>query len=306
MSARRTTDPLTRKAIREARSLIQDAEKNDANEAETRRRIERIFEFVMGYDPFRHLSRERAIRGSGETEHVDFAVELERDGEKHPVIMIEIKRVNVDLAPKHLRQVSSYAINAGCEWIILTNGREWRLYHVSFGQPPVTKHIYSWNLLSDEVPLLAERFALVSYKSVSRGALDDLWQKTNVLLPRNLLEALLNPESLAGIRRSLRRSTGVLVSPEEIVGGIRRLLNESALAEMENIHISLPPRKPRRKRRSRDVAETHQEAEEGSSPEPRGRRPGTSVGQDAQESPPSSHEADPTDTPGSCGPLIGS
>jgi hypothetical protein len=29
-------------------------------EADTRRRIERIFENVMGYDPFIHLSRERS------------------------------------------------------------------------------------------------------------------------------------------------------------------------------------------------------------------------------------------------------
>ena len=102
-----------------------------------------MFEFLMGYDPLKHLSRERAVRGAGETEHVDFAIQLEETEEPKPEIMIEIKRVNVDLAPKHLKQVSSYAINAGCEWILLTNSKEWRLYHVSFGQPPVTKIIYS-------------------------------------------------------------------------------------------------------------------------------------------------------------------
>jgi len=61
----------------------------------------------MGYDPFKHLSRERAVRGAGETEHVDFAIELEEGDDSRPVIMVEVKRVNVDLAQKHLQQVSS-------------------------------------------------------------------------------------------------------------------------------------------------------------------------------------------------------
>ncbi len=45
-----------RRAIRDARTIVEQSLKSDVNEAETRRRIERIFENVMGYDPFVHLS----------------------------------------------------------------------------------------------------------------------------------------------------------------------------------------------------------------------------------------------------------
>jgi len=166
--ARVKIDKNVRRSILDARRMIQEAEKIDCNEAETRRRIERIFETLMGYDVFKHLSRERAVRGAGETEHVDFAIQLGQGEEAKPVIMLEIKRVNVDLARKHLRQVSSYAINAGCEWILLTNSKEWRLYHVSFGQPPVTKLIQSWNILTDDVSVLAKRFELISFKSLRK------------------------------------------------------------------------------------------------------------------------------------------
>lgn len=41
---RTTLDKETKKAILDARSMIQSAEKADCNEAETRRRIVRIFE----------------------------------------------------------------------------------------------------------------------------------------------------------------------------------------------------------------------------------------------------------------------
>ena len=243
--ARQKIDRETKKVILEARKMIADVARTDGNEAETRRRVERIFESIMGYDAFKHISREHAVRGAGETEHCDFAIQLDNGETTKPVIFVELKRVNVDLAPKHLKQVSSYAINAGCEWIILTNGREWRLYHVSFGQPPETKIISSWNLLQDEPASLAEKFALVSYRNVRTKGLDKLWEKANVLTPNNLLSAVLSEESIRLLRRQLKKATDVLVTPEEVVGAIRRILNEVALGEMENIKISLPEKKKR-------------------------------------------------------------
>lgn len=251
--ARAKVDKETRRAILDARSMIVAAEKSDCNEAETRRRIERMFETLMGYDPFTHLSRERAVRGAGETEHVDFAIELGEGEEKHPVVMVEIKRVTVDLARKHLKQVSSYAINAGCEWILLTNGKEWGLHHVSFGQPPITKHIVTWDLVTDDVAVLADRFNLISLKSIRKGALDKLWQTTKVLSPRSMLEAILSVDGIKTIRRTLKRDSGVAVSPEDLLAGIRRLLNEPALKELEDIQIVLPQRKRRTSKKSGEV-----------------------------------------------------
>ncbi len=185
-----------RKAIREARRLIQDVEKMDGNEATTRMTLERIFEGLMGYDVLRHLSRERAVKGAAETEHVDFAIQLEQGPDAKPLVMVEVKKVGMDLALKHLKQVSTYAINAGCEWILLTNGRDWRIYHVEFGQPPETTLLEQWNLLHDDAVVLADKFALLSYKNIKRGGLNALWRKTKLLEPRNLLAAILCEASL--------------------------------------------------------------------------------------------------------------
>ena len=287
---RTALDKETKRRILDARTMIQAAEKADCNEAETRRRIERIFESVMGYDAFRHLSRERAVRGAGETEHVDFAIQLDEGDTAKPEIMIEIKRVCVDLAPKHLKQVSSYAINAGCEWILLTNSKEWRLYHVSFGQPPVTKLIHGWNILTDDVSLVAKRFELISYKNVRKDGLDDLWQKTNVLHPRNLLQAILSEPSLNAVRRELRKDSGVLLTPEEIMSGVRRLLNETALSELENVRISIPEskRQPRRRKR-KDTQKSFSKNEEAPEPSDDGNPETTSSSEDSVQPFPGAH-----------------
>ena len=251
--ARKTVDRDTKKAIIAAKRMIEDVEHADGNEAETRRRVERIFGSLMGYDPFKHLSREHAVKGAGETEHVDFAIHVDGSTESSPTIMVELKRGGVDLALKHLKQVSSYAINAGCEWIVLTNGREWRVYHVSFGQPPETKLLKSWNLLTDDAAVLIECFGLISFKSVRKGGLDKLWQKSNVLTSRNVLAAILSEGSIKVLRRELKRSNHVAIAPEDVVAGLRRLLNEGALAELSSMRISLPERK-RRVRKPKPVA----------------------------------------------------
>jgi len=245
-----------RQAIREARKLIKQALDINGNEAETRRRVERIFEIVMGYDVFKHLSRERAVKGSAETEHVDFSIQLEPGIDAKPLVMVELKRVASDLARKHLKQVTSYAINAGCEWILLTNGREWRVYHVEFGQPPEVELLDSWNLLEDDISKLVPKFDLISLSSIKRNSLDRVWQRVKVFAPDQLLEAIMSEDALSAIRRYLYRNTGVRLKYEEIYTGISKLLNEKAAQSLSNIEPPKPKRRKRRKKKEEAEAVT--------------------------------------------------
>jgi len=237
---REKLDKERRKALREARRLIEAVYQADGNEAETRRRLERIFEAVMGYDALKHLSRERSISGAGETEYVDFAIQVEEKPNAEPAILIEVKRASVDLLQKHLKQVTGYAIDCGCEWVLLTNGRNWHLYHVEFGRPPATKLVESWNLLRDELEVLHSKFDLIGYRNVKRGGLDKLWERTEVLQPRSLLRAILCAETLRNIRRVLKRDTGVTVAADDIVGALRKMLNESSARVLQDVEVSLP------------------------------------------------------------------
>ncbi|MCP4644305.1 MAG: DUF2924 domain-containing protein [bacterium] len=229
-----------KRTLQDARNLIVAVQRTDGNEAETRRRVERIFERVLGYDPLINLSRERAVHGAGDTEHVDFVVQLEEGPDAPPLIMVELKRVGIDLAPKHLKQASRYAVDAGCEWVLLTNGRDWRLYHVEFGQPPKTKLVEQWNLLKDDSEVLSHKFDCISLKSLRKGYLDTLWQRTDALSPESFLQALVAPETIKTIRRILRRSTGVSVNADHVAGALRRMLNETAACVLEDVEIVLP------------------------------------------------------------------
>jgi predicted type IV restriction endonuclease len=237
-------DKETKKVLLNARSMIEDIAEA-GNEAVTRQRIEKIFETCMGFDILKHITPEYAVHGVGDAEYCDLAIRL--DEKTSPIVLVEIKRVKSDLSTKHLKQVASYAINKGCEWALLTNGREWRLYHISFDQPPQTTLVESWNIISDDLTVLADKFSLICYKSLKRDSLKQLWVKTNVLTAHNILKTILSENSISLIRRSLKSTKKrVAVSPEEVVGAIRRLLNETALAELENIKISLGYKKPKK------------------------------------------------------------
>jgi hypothetical protein len=245
--AKRSLDKDIRKAILEARSIVAAIAKVDAGEAETRKRIDHIFEILMGYDRFKHITEEYAIKGAGDTTHCDIAVQLGHEEESKPEMFVECKKVNINLTQKHIGQAASYAINYGCEWVLLTNSRDWKLYHITFGQPPQTKLIESWNLLDDDPLVLAKKFEIISYKNVKNRGLDTLWETVNVLNANNMLKAILSGESIKLYQRRLKKATGVRISPEDIVGQFRHLLNEAALSEMDNIRISLPARQRRPK-----------------------------------------------------------
>ena len=91
---------------------------------------------------------------------------------------MELKRVGHPLKKKDLKQVTSYAIDAGCEWVLLTNTKEWQVYHVTFGQPPETTLVQEWNLFDDDLNELYNNFQCISQKSVKKGGLKNLWKKT--------------------------------------------------------------------------------------------------------------------------------
>jgi len=246
------------KILSSIKEMVSEIDKVDANEAETRRRVERIFDQIMGYDVMRHITREHSIQGVGDTEHCDFAVIPDKTKSAIPSMLVEIKRVGMDIMTKHLKQAASYAINIGCEWILLTNCKDWKLYHILFGQPPQTKLIESWNIMEDEPAIVLKKFDLVSYDSIRKDKLGILWKKSSVLTAQNILGILLSESSISMVRRVLKKNTDVTVTPEEIVGAIRHLLNEASLVEMDKIRIT-HPEKPTRKQTPTKVEQNNHE-----------------------------------------------
>jgi hypothetical protein len=121
---------------------------------------------------------------------------------------------------------------------------------VEFGQPPETKLLDQWDLLKDDVNFLVKKFELINFKNVKKGKLDHLWAKTKILAPKSLLAAILSEDSIKLIIKNLKKTTKVTVSPEDVVSGLRKILNESAAIEMESIKICLPTRHSKKQQKA--------------------------------------------------------
>jgi hypothetical protein len=173
---------------------------------------------ALGYDKYTDLTTEYQVKG----EFADYGVRID----KELVAFIETKRVNTKLAPKHLRQVEMYAVNEGVEWLILTNGVHWQVYHLTGGLPVQIDLAIDVDLLGDTSP--SQKVNLLFYlsrESLKRRQMDELWKAKRATSPRSLAEVLVSPAVTAAIRKELRARTGQRVEEADLA----RLLRETVV-----------------------------------------------------------------------------
>jgi len=139
---------------------------------------------------------------------------------------IEVKRVATKLSTRHLRQVEMYALNEGVEWIILTNGSVWQVYHITGGLPVGIDLALEVDLLGEAPPAhkVNELFYL-SRESLKKRQIDELWKAKRATSPGSLAQVLVSDHVAEAIRKELWRQTGHRVDAAEIV----RLLTETVL-----------------------------------------------------------------------------
>jgi hypothetical protein len=133
-----------RAAVRRFSKPLADLVARDANEGDTRLLVTDFLCDGLGFDKYADLTTEYQVKG----EFADYGLRIDRD----LVGFIEVKRVATKLSTKHLRQVEMYAVNEGVEWVILTNGSVWQVYHITGGLPVVIDLGLEVDLLGDEPP----------------------------------------------------------------------------------------------------------------------------------------------------------
>ena len=190
----------------------------DANEADTRLFVTDFLFEALGYDKYAELSTEYRVKN----EYADYAIRVD----KELLAFVEVKRINTKLTAKHLRQVQTYAVNEGVEWIILTNGAQWQVYHLSGGLPLITDLAFEVDLLGDDSPgyKIGQMFYMTR-EAMKRHKLNELWQAKSATSPRSLSTIMLSPPVILAIRKELKKVTGYNVDASEVI----RLLKETCL-----------------------------------------------------------------------------
>ena len=205
-------------AVKKFAKPLNDLVTRDANEGDTRLLVTDFLCDGLGYDKYEDLTTEYEVKG----DFADYGVRIDKD----LVAFIEVKRVTTKLTTKHLRQVQMYAVNEGVEWLILTSGARWQVYHLTGGLPVLVDLAFDVDLLGEEtVAQKASQLYYISKESLKRRQIDELWKAKRATAPKSLANVVLSPAVTESIRKELRRTTGQNVEGSEI----SRLMKETVL-----------------------------------------------------------------------------
>lgn len=192
-------------------SVLEQQRARDVSEADTVTVIKDVLSEMFGYDKYSELTSEHSIRNT----YCDLAVKL--DGKLS--FLIEVKAIGIELKDSHVKQAIDYASNQGCEWVVLTNGIKWHLYHVLFKKPIDKEEIAHFDLLSvnpkneEEI----ERVYLLTREGFSKSALSEFRDRKDATSRFMLAAIILNSDAVqSAIRREIRRVSELMVDPEVI------------------------------------------------------------------------------------------
>ncbi len=115
------------KSVSKFQKVLRIAKDRDVNESDTVAVLNDIFGDVLGYDKYLEVTSELAIRGT----YCDLALRVEDKVQ----FLIEVKAIGIDLKDSHMKQACDYGANHGVQWVVLTNGIEWKVYRIRFEQP---------------------------------------------------------------------------------------------------------------------------------------------------------------------------
>jgi hypothetical protein len=211
-----------RSGIRKFGKPLADMIARDVNEADTRLLITDFLCEALGYDKYSDLTAEFAVKG----DFADFGLRID----KQLTALIEVKRVTTRLAPKHLRQVEDYGVREGVEWLILTNGAQWQVYHLASSMPITVDLAIDVDLLGPDHPSTkAEGLLPISREGMKHGVMDEAWKAKKATSPRAIAKALTSSAVITAVRKELRRETDYLATDTEVLGLVQGIIRSECL-----------------------------------------------------------------------------
>ena len=151
------------------RKVLDIARNRDLNESDTVAIINDMLSEMFGYAKYLEITGDLIIRGT----YCALAIRL--NGKFENGFLIECKRMGEMLTEEHMSQ----AANCGIQWVVLTNGIEWRLYRIRFEQPVGWDLVVSFSFESSDAKCeqdLEKLFCLCK-EGVKKGAREKLFKK---------------------------------------------------------------------------------------------------------------------------------
>lgn len=206
--------------VKRYQPILASAKARDVGEADTVTIIKDMLADVFGYDKYSEVTSEFSIRGT----YCDLAIKT--DGTLQT--LIEVKAIGLELKDAHVKQAIDYAANQGVDWVLLTNGMCWRVYHLTFSKPIEQELVVSidFSILNTRSENDIELLYLWCKEGWQRSVLDE-YNTQKQALSKFFVGAMLQTEPVLDvIRRELRR-----ISPDVRIdiGQIKEVLSNEVI-----------------------------------------------------------------------------
>lgn len=214
--------------IKKYQPILSSAKSRDLGEADTVTIIKDMLSDIFGYDKYTEITSEFSIRGT----YCDLAIKLDNNLET----LIEAKAIGLELKEQYVKQAVDYAANQGVDWVLLTNGVVWRVYHLVFAKPIEQELVLEFDAtnLSSRSDKDIETLYLLCKEGWQKSALGEYHTKKQAL-SRFFVGAILQTDVvLDTIRRELRRITpDVKIDTEQIADVLKNEVIKREVLEGE-------------------------------------------------------------------------
>jgi hypothetical protein len=194
--------------LKKYQKVLGAAKQRDIGETDTVTIITDFLCDALGYDKYKEVSSEHAIRGT----YVDRIVTV--DNKRR--FLIEAKAIGVELKDSHVKQAIDYAANEGVSWVVLSNGAVWRLYNLRFSKPIEKTLVFDINILScdckDEDTVSC--FGSLSSEGYSKDSLTELLNAKQTSSKYTVAAVLRTEKMVESIRKEVRRLSGIRLDLE--------------------------------------------------------------------------------------------
>lgn len=241
--------------VKRYQTVLSSAKARDVGESDTVTIVVDMLADVFGYDKYAEITSEHAIKGT----FCDLAIKF--DGKLQ--LLIEVKAIGLELKENFVKQAIDYAANQGVDWVVLTNGVLWRVYHVKFEKPIGQELLIEVDFasLNPKVEKDADNLYLFCKEGWTKSVLGDYRSQRQALSRFFLGNLMLSESVLQVVRRELKRiSPDIKVEIADIKQVIesevlKREVVEGDLAEAARKKISRSSTRALRARNDKSDAE---------------------------------------------------
>jgi predicted type IV restriction endonuclease len=210
--------------IKKFQSILNAAKTKDINESDTVVIVTDLLSEIFGYDKYSEITSEYSIKKT----FCDLAIKIENKIR----FLIEVKAIGISLKEDQLRQAVDYGANAGVDWIILTNGNNWKIFKVIFGKPIQNELVYEFDILTinskkqDDLELLY----YVCKETLGKSMLEEFHIQKQSLNKFFIGQIVLTEPVLDAIRKTIKKiSPEIKVDNHDIMGVMPDILKREVL-----------------------------------------------------------------------------